>query len=48
MKKKKIEKATDGGSNVALRALLAPGGTHDRRKKPRAAVKSKAIKDASE
>lgn len=35
-----------GGSHVALAAFDAPGGTHGRRKAPRADARAKAIRDS--
>lgn len=44
-RKRKTPRATDGGSRVALRALLAPGGRHGRRKAQRDVEKRRAIRE---
>lgn len=45
--KKRPERATDGGSAVALLAHQRPGGTHGRRKEQRRVERERAIKEAS-
>jgi hypothetical protein len=46
-KRKRPQRATDGGSRVALSALLRPGGAHGRRKATRDVEKRRAIREAS-
>ena len=42
-----LRDARAGGSRTALRAKQAPGGTHGRRKTPRAVEKARAIREHS-
>lgn len=47
-RKPRPQRATDGGSRVALSALLRPGGKHGRRKAQRDVAKRAAIREQQE
>lgn len=48
-RRRRTPRATDGGSRIALSAILGrPGGTHGRRKPNKKAIRRKAINESKE